>query len=121
MSHDKECKCKEMSCTATCERKHTCHTYSCDECAPKQDWEEELNKTFFAGISYEEMGSNQIDERQLQGFIRQLLAEERERIVTEFVEWANTNRHYFDKSLGEPVLGVILTDLLTFADSLKKK
>jgi hypothetical protein len=66
-----------MSCPVPCAKKHTCHTYSCEECAPKQDWEELLNKTFFAGISYEEMGSNQIDERQLKDFIRNLLAEAR--------------------------------------------
>jgi hypothetical protein len=94
----------------------------CQEITPKQDWEERFDHEFNA---HHGEGRVVVNEKVLKDFIRQLRAEarkeERESIVTEFVDWANTNRHYFDKSLGEPVLGVILSDLLSFADSLKKK
>jgi len=43
----------------------------------------------------------------------------REATITAFEEWADNNRRYFDKSLGEPVLGVILHELVAFADLLK--
>lgn len=97
-------------------------------CTPKQGWEDRitplLQRTWDNNAGYYDWI----------GFIRQILAEarkkERERVVTEFVEWAKLHDkshlsgdthdcgHRFDENGG---YDRALTDLLAFVDSLKKK
>lgn len=38
------------------------------------EWEARLNEEFFCGIPIDEMGTNQVDEKKLQDFIRSLLS-----------------------------------------------
>ena len=56
----------------------------------KEQWEDELKKKFFAGISSEEMSSNQVDHEELKNFISQLLQEREEKTIKECLKKIDT-------------------------------
>lgn len=78
-------------------------------------WQERLNKQFFSGIPMDEMGSNQVEESELHGFI----LSEREALLREIVEEIENYPRKIYKTINEQCIQDGL--LLEVREIIKKK
>jgi hypothetical protein len=61
------------------------------------NWKEELNKQFFGGIPMEEMGTDQVDEKELQDFIQLLLDRKEHNAEVKTIEILHDYTRFLEK------------------------